>query len=166
MTRADFFRTRVTDPSITRESNSIPTKFFLSAPKEVFTSRSFMIRWLCHQLLSVPLDNGEYHVSHVCQLMIRVIIRWKLDCEEIYWHLPLDCRNLRKTSARRLSHIASILSRLGSKMRRIGVRIQISRIQVLVSCFVGGLCLEIRKNSLLRCCRRQQWGDLELPLWT
>ena len=33
-------RTNVTDPSVTRQSNSIPTKYLLSAPKEVFTSKS------------------------------------------------------------------------------------------------------------------------------
>ena len=37
VTRADFARTSVTDPSVTRESNSIPTQFLPSAPKEVFT---------------------------------------------------------------------------------------------------------------------------------
>ena len=29
----------VTDPSVVRQSNSIPTKFMLSTPKEVFTSK-------------------------------------------------------------------------------------------------------------------------------
>ena len=38
MTRADFTRTSVIDPSITGQSNSIPTNFLLIAPKEVFTS--------------------------------------------------------------------------------------------------------------------------------
>ena len=37
VTRADFTRTSVTDPSVTRHSNSIPTKFLLSAFKELFT---------------------------------------------------------------------------------------------------------------------------------
>ena len=37
VTRADFTRTSVIVPSITRQSNLIPTKFLLSAPKEVFT---------------------------------------------------------------------------------------------------------------------------------
>ena len=42
VTRADFTRTRVIDPSVTRESNSISTKFLLSAPKEVFTSKNII----------------------------------------------------------------------------------------------------------------------------
>ena len=40
MTRADFFRTNVQDPSVTGQPNSIPTNYLLSAPKEVFTSKS------------------------------------------------------------------------------------------------------------------------------
>ena len=39
VTRADFTRTSVTDPSVTTQCNSISTKFLLSAPKEVFTSK-------------------------------------------------------------------------------------------------------------------------------
>ena len=34
-----FIRMSVTDPSVTGQPNSIPTKFLLSAPKEVFTSK-------------------------------------------------------------------------------------------------------------------------------
>ena len=41
MTRADFTRTTVTDPSITGQSNSMPTKCLLSTPKEVFTSKIY-----------------------------------------------------------------------------------------------------------------------------
>ena len=40
MTRADFTRTSVTDPSATLEYNSKPTKFLLSVAKEVFTSKT------------------------------------------------------------------------------------------------------------------------------
>ena len=36
MTRADFTRTSVTDPSVTRQSNSMPTTYLLGALKEVF----------------------------------------------------------------------------------------------------------------------------------
>ena len=43
VTVADFTRTTVTDPSVTRQSNSIPTNFFLSAPKEVFTLKTILI---------------------------------------------------------------------------------------------------------------------------
>ena len=39
VTRADFTRTSVTNPSVAGQSNSIPTNFLLSAPKEVFTSK-------------------------------------------------------------------------------------------------------------------------------
>ena len=40
VTQADFTRTSVTDPSVTGQSNLIPTKFLLSVPKEVNTSKS------------------------------------------------------------------------------------------------------------------------------
>ena len=36
---SDFTRTSFTDLSVTRQSNSIPTTFLLSTPKEVFTSK-------------------------------------------------------------------------------------------------------------------------------
>ena len=38
--RANFTRTSVTDTSVTRQSNSIPTTLLLKAPKEVFTSNN------------------------------------------------------------------------------------------------------------------------------
>jgi hypothetical protein len=38
VTLADFTRMSVTDPNVTRQSNSIPTKVLLSASKEVFAS--------------------------------------------------------------------------------------------------------------------------------
>ena len=41
VTRADFTRTSVTDPSVTRQCNSMSTKFLLSMPKEVFTPKKF-----------------------------------------------------------------------------------------------------------------------------
>ena len=37
VTQANFTQTSVTDPSVS-QSNSMPTKFLLSAPIEVFTS--------------------------------------------------------------------------------------------------------------------------------
>ena len=40
VTRADFTQTSDTDPSVTGQSNSISEKFFLSASKEVFTSKN------------------------------------------------------------------------------------------------------------------------------
>ena len=40
VTRADFTRTSATDPSVSRQSNSIPTKFLLSVSKEVLASKS------------------------------------------------------------------------------------------------------------------------------
>ena len=40
--RADFTQTSVTDPIVTGQSNSIPTKLLLSAPKEVFTSKNYL----------------------------------------------------------------------------------------------------------------------------
>ena len=39
VTRANFTRTSVTDQSITRQSNLVPTKFLLNASEEVFTSK-------------------------------------------------------------------------------------------------------------------------------
>ena len=36
----ECYRSELTDPSVTSQSNSIPTKFLLSAPKEVYTSKS------------------------------------------------------------------------------------------------------------------------------
>ena len=42
VTRADFTRTSVTVPSVTRQSNSILTKFLLGAPKEIFTSKNIL----------------------------------------------------------------------------------------------------------------------------
>ena len=51
MTRADFTRTRVTVSSDTRQSNSIPTKFLLGAPKEVLTSINTC--YICHTIISL-----------------------------------------------------------------------------------------------------------------
>ena len=46
VTRADFTRTSVTVPSVTRQSNSRATEFVLSAPKEVFISKNFKLKFI------------------------------------------------------------------------------------------------------------------------
>ena len=65
--------------------------------------KSFKLVWRCQQLLSGFLTNvtcPECHVNHVCQLTIRVIMKWS-------WGLCTDLLafawQLRKTSVRRPS---------------------------------------------------------------
>ena len=52
VTRANFTRTSVTDPSVTRHSNSMPTKVLLGAPKEVITTIS--IYFTINLILKIP----------------------------------------------------------------------------------------------------------------
>jgi len=42
-----------------------------------FTQKSIMLVWQCHQLLArfLPMVTcPEYHISHICRLMIRVML--------------------------------------------------------------------------------------------
>ena len=65
--------------------------------------KSFKLVWRYHQLLSELTTCPEYYVSHVCQQMISVIMKWYRGCAQISWHLPYNWRKPQKISARRRS---------------------------------------------------------------
>ena len=90
MTRADFTRTSVTDPSVTGQCNSIPIKNFLSAPKEVFTSKTdfwfFLLdftRMSFHSMTAAPnvLLQSAISRRHETRASVDHIRTWKLGHE-------------------------------------------------------------------------------------